>query len=46
MFAVGARLERLVTDAALAEDMRLSEKQPMRYSTDYDNLDDCDSDDE
>ncbi len=49
MFAVGARLERLVTDAALTEDMRVNEKLPMRYSTDYDNLvddSDCDEDDE
>ena len=46
MFAVGARLERLVTDAALTEDMRLTEKQPMRYSTDYDDLEEDDSDDE
>lgn len=46
MFAVGARLERLVTDAALTEDVRLAETAPMRYSTNYDDLEDDDSDDE
>lgn len=46
MFAVGARLERLVTDAALTEDVRVANTAPMRYSTDYDNLEDDDSDDE
>jgi hypothetical protein len=46
MFAVGARLERLVTDAALAKDVGISEKPLVRYSTDYDNMVDsnCDSD--
>lgn len=46
MFAVGARLERLVTDAALTEDVRLVESTPMRYTTDYDDLEEDNSDDE
>jgi hypothetical protein len=45
MFAVGTRLERLVTDAALTEDIRVGEKQPMCYTSNYDDLED-DSDDE
>ncbi len=42
MFAAGARLERLVTDAALTEDTRMCKKKPMPYSTNYDDLHDDD----
>lgn len=45
MFAVGARLERLVTDAAITECLNNGSSEPMRYTTDYDNLEE-DSDDE
>ena len=47
MFAVGTRLERLVTDAALTEDIRVGEKQHMCYTSNYDvDEDDYDTDDE
>jgi hypothetical protein len=45
MFAVGARLERLVTDAAITECLNNGSSEPMRYTTDYDNLEEV-SDDE
>lgn len=46
MFALGARLERLVTDAALVEEPNTNDKQPMSYTTDYDALEDVYSDEE
>lgn len=45
MFAVGARLERLVTDAAITECLNNGSSEPMRYSTNYDDLEE-ESDDE
>jgi hypothetical protein len=45
MFAVGARIERLVTDAAITECLHNGSSEPMRYTTNYDDLDE-ESDDE
>jgi hypothetical protein len=45
MFAVGARLERLVTDAAITECLNNGSSEPMRYTTNYDDLEE-ESDDE
>lgn len=45
-FAAGARLERLVTDAAITRCIPSSNSTPMKYSTDYDNLSEVDSEDD
>ena len=42
MFAVGARLERLVTDAAITECLNNGSSEPMRYTTNYDGLEESD----
>jgi hypothetical protein len=47
MFTAGARLERLVTDSAITGWFNNDNSTPMRYTTDYDNLnDDSDIDDD